>query len=231
MKPGTAPADLHRIPDATRAGRQGEHWRASAGRRGWLDIPGGRRFHSKLGTGNKSGSALRSGRLFGEGPARPGQQALGTAGPAVRGTTWQSAPSPARPDERARAGSAPPLPSAAPGPASARRRRRPPGSIFQATTSGRPTWMAPTPRTSSPSPPRSSPQSGWRLTAAISTGSTPTPTRSAGPTWMAATPRTSSPATSRSPTVGWRSTPATSTGPISTTAPSGRPTWTAATPK
>ena len=63
----------------------GEHWRASAGRRGWLDTPGGRRFHRKLGTGNKSGSALRSGRLFGEGPARPGQQALGTAAPAVRG--------------------------------------------------------------------------------------------------------------------------------------------------
>ena len=99
--------------------------------------------------------------------------------------------------------------------------------------SGRPIWMAPTSRTSSP---RGSPRWGWRLTAAMSTGSTETPARSAGPTRMAATLQDLVPgSSSRSPPVGWRSTPAISTGPVTPgarpRARSGRPTWDGSNPQ
>ena len=84
--PGSPPRDSQRL--RARGGELAARVSTGAPALGAVDgsdTPGGRRFHRKLGTGNKSGSALRSGRLFGEGPASPGQQALGTAGPAVRG--------------------------------------------------------------------------------------------------------------------------------------------------
>ena len=97
------------------------------------------------------------------------------------------------------------------------------GSTPTPTRSAGPTWMAATPRTSSPATSRS-PTVGWRSTPATSTGPI------SNDFWHhpAGQPGRQQPPSDRHPArpspSGSRSTPVTSTGPTTATGPSGGPT-------